>query len=506
MEAECPKCHKKFQGSGSAHSICPECLRAEFGSAVPMTAEESQELRNELRASERRQKARAKRMNDDYNRGNMFNPGGKLYALLAVMIFACCEFIFMIARDNTQFSALADLSPGIRRCISFTICLASAFLIIKSSRRHRLVTIPLALTLIMIGWVTPELWIRDKGVAYTEKQPTKKQNDKQEGTVKEQQYRLTEADLAPLAQLRKEQPRQTHYAVFLHRMPLRDRDRELLREAFSRLLSAEYTQAATRGNGVLYVIANSRVDSNRVREVSERFGRLCREDKGVVEVVYDDEKANMVCRYSPAVLSTPSNAGFIPANMRELYSVDPTRVRAAALAFRDANTKAMRHDVLEALSEALNDPWEREPDTYTALVEALVVYSPPGDKRTLACCMAYFNSQNTSNVVISPLVLDELVRQQPENMVQPVVEHWVEAPDVWGRYLSALGQRAEPLVLKVLETTNSLGTINNALKYLRQYGTTAALPQLRAMQHHPDSTVRYSVETTITAVSRREAH
>ncbi|MGN1309729.1 MAG: hypothetical protein ACI4XO_07790 [Akkermansia sp.] len=77
---------------------------------------------------------------------------------------------------------------------------------------------------------------------------------------------------------------------------------------------------------------------------------------------------------------------------------------------------------------------------------------------------------------------------------------------MWGRYLSALGQRAEPLVLKVLETTNSLGTINNALKYLRQYGTTAALPQLRAMQHHPDSTVRYSVETTITAVSRREAH
>lgn len=505
MEAECPRCHKKFQSSGSPHAVCPDCLSKEFAAAAPMSTAEAKELRKEQRAADRRREARTKRMADDYNRGDMFNPNGKLYALLAFMIFLCCEFIFMIARDNTQFSSLAELSPSIRRSISFSVCLASAILVIKSSRRHRLVTIPLAFTMAMIGWFTPDLWVRNKEAANSEKTVAKQPQQQQEQT-KDETYHLTQEDLEPLARLRKDEPRQTHFAIFINRMPLQERERDILRDAFSRLLRAEYTQAATRGSGVLYTVANSRADARVAGLVAGRFGQVIREENGVIEVVYDADKANMVCRYSPAVLSSPGNAGFIPANMRELSSVDPARVRAAALAFRDANTKAMRHDVQEGIAEVLGDPWEREPDTYSALVEALVVYSPPGDKRTIDYCLAYFNSQNTTSAVLSPLVIEELVRQAPDRMVQPVVEHWVEAPDEWGRYLSALGQRAESAVLKVLEKTDNLGTINNSLKFLRQYGTAAALPQLRAMQHHPDSTVRYSVEATLAAVTRRESN
>lgn len=494
-----------FQTSSEEMSVCQDCLSDEFAGASPLAASEKALLEQGIEESSRRREARARRMNIDYTRGSAFDVSGKLRFGFALVLFLICQFVFLLGSSRDYDTALSLLSMDSQRIIAIIFCWPAAVLMLFVSRRHRFLTWTLSLIFFVIGWVSPEVWAYSTSddvsdvASLNEVSNIRPQESDDLGIYKQV---LTAKDLEVFSNQKKKMPNVGLLAVYLNDQDTRSR--ATIREALTRLLDAEYTKAYTRANGALYMVVNVPQEAlARVERQLSRFGRVAYNNakEGVYEVIYDADKANMVSKYSPSVLTTPTNSAFVTANISELRCVDPMRVRMAALALRGADVKALRDDVRNALVEVLADPWTREADTYTALMEALVAYSRSGDAKVIELCRAYFQSCEDQKLNIAPSVLDLLIRETPEEMMEPILRHWCEDAVVWGPYMAKLGDKAEPSLLKMLEETKNIGKISIILKHLRQCGTRSAIPVVERLTRHPDSTVRFAAKSTLNAIS-----
>lgn len=505
MESECSRCQRKFQSTAKGQTVCPRCLSEEFSAAKPIDSRERLVLEKELGQKRRRQTARAERMQVDYNGGSAFGMVGKLRFALAIVLFAGGQFLFLLGSGEHYSTIISELAPGMQRTIAMIISVFAASLLLFSSRRRRNITWLLMAFFLVAGWFAPDIWsktARDRVATELAGRVDESRRDGEE--VAPPSRELSQRDLEVFEEQKKAAPRQVHYAVYIDNQNARIRT--TFREAFTRLLDAEYTRAYTRAGGILYVICNASASADFLGRVLTRFGQISFADDsaGVYEVRYDEEKANMVSRYSPSVLSTPLNSSFVAANISELRSVDPMRVRIAATALAQADVKALRHEVRDVLLAVLQDPWSREPDTYRALVEALSVYAAPGDARSLRVCRDYFDNSEAQPAVSSPTVLEFLIREDVDGMVEPIVKRWSEDPVLWAPYLPMLGEKVEPVLLKTLKETSNLGIISIIMKHLRLNGTPAAIPVVQSFLNHEDSTVRYAAKATLSALQERQ--
>ena len=509
MEIECSKCHQKFNATKEDTVVCPQCLRDEFATvASGLDDAELKELHAEYAPSMKRQTARAEMMFGEYESGQMFSVAGKLRLALGLGIFLICGFLFLVSDKESGVTFLAELDVESQRIFSMILCVVSAALVATSSVRFKKSVRIAAVLVLAMGWTMPDML--EAAMKAKAKQKAKIVAE-MEASLEEEKTKevvadgpvLTDEDLQVFYSLRTTTHRISHYAIFIDNQD--GRARSLMREALNRLLEAEYTRAYTRANGALYVATNVPGERRNISRLLNRFGTVTYAEptKGVYEVRFDADRANLVSQYSPDVLSSPMNNSYVTANLSELRCIDPMRVRMSARSLAASNVKVLRREIRDVLVEVLQEPWATEPDTYSALIEALVVYCQPRDKVAVKLCYEYFEARRALKREISRDVTQFLIREEPDAMVRPILDFWCESPTAWTDLLNMLGYRVQAPLLERLGNTNNIRLIGSILKYLEDRGTREALPAVEPFLEYPDSIIRHSARTTYKALQNR---
>lgn len=509
MEKECTKCHRIYQTLQEETSLCPDCLKHEFGSATPLNDAEYDALVKEYKWADRRQRQRAERMNENFNYKNRFSVAGKLRFSFGMVLFIITLFFYVVISGDTFVTSADAMNDASMRSISVLLCTIAAVLVGFSSPRHRWLTYTLGVGILISGWYMPnwrEISIDTAVAAENAEEDAENAKADVAAVLSDTNGRvLTKEDLEVFYQQKQSaSPSVSQYAVYMTGQD--SRTREIVRESLTRLLEAEYTRAYTRSSGALYVIANVPGRQKNISHILSRYGKVVYSNpvEGVYEMRFDPEKANLVCRYPVEVLTTPSNASFVSANISELGSLDPLRVRAAAMAFRDSNVKVLRREIHASLMRSLQDPWAQDYDTYSALVSALVVYSAPGDKAVTDICRRYFETQRTAHKDIPSQVTEYLVAENPDEMVEPILSFWLENPLAWNAVLGKLGNRAQKPMLEKLKNPENMGQANVILKFLKDHGTAEAIPAVQEFAAKANSNLlQRSAEDALKALRSR---
>lgn len=489
--------------------MCSRCLNDEFA-AAPMAAtpEVAEVVAQNLRV-QKRQSIRAERMARELKSDSPFGLLGMLRCGLSIVLFLLCMIVFMIGANPHVSTPINQLECEYQYVVSVGCSLVCVALLLPSFNRHRVAVSLVSLVLLVVGSTMPLIWNADRTEEDTpaaEAAPEPVVNKKAaQAPVRVAQGVLTRSDLAEFLELCRSRPQQAHYAIYLSDQ--NSSTRTLVRESLTRLLRAELTQAYTRAEGALYVAVNARRPRSEVARVAARYGNVVFSnlEAGVYEVEFDAEKTNLVSPYSSEVLTNPRNPDFVVANISELLCLEPMRVSAAANALETANVQILRRDIRDAVLQALRDPWDAEEETYQSLVKALVVYAPQGDAESVTALRTYFDSRRSMQKSVSPVVVRRLIAEQPEEMVEPIVQLWFVNPLVWNEMISALGSRAEELLLPKLQSETDLQMLDAVLKYLDSFGTMQAVPTLERLNQHPDSLIRHKAENTLQSIRKRHA-
>ncbi len=510
MEIECSECKRKFIATREDVTICPDCLKREFAvQAQGLDEEEHAELLAEYKASMRRQSARAEEMGGVYASGEAFSIAGRLRFILGIVIFLICSFLFLISDKDGGVTFLAELDEDSQRIFSMILSIVAAVLVATSSVRFKKIARIAALLVLAWGWYLPTMLqaaMKEKARLAAEAAakaqleiPVEKTDaeEPQEGAV------LTEEDLQVFYTLRTTSHRISHYAVFIDNQD--SRARSIMRDALNRLLEAEYTRAYTRANGALYVATNVPGERRNISKLLSRFGTVTHAEpaKGVYEVRFDPDKANLVSQYSSDVLTSPMNNSYVTANLSELRCLDPMRVRMSARSLASSNVQVLRNEIRDTLVSVLQEPWSTEPDTYAALVDALVTYCRAGDRDAIKLCYDYFEARRVLKRDVSPDVTHYLIREVPDAMVMPIIDFWCENPIAWADMLNTLGYRVQTPLLERLSSTKNIRLITTILKYLEDRGTAEAIPAVEPFLDYPDSIIRHSARVTVSAIQSR---
>lgn len=452
----------------------------------------------------KRQTARAATMGGMYASGHAFSMAGTLRLLLGLVFFLICGFFFLVSDDESGVTFLANGDMASQRMFAMVFCVVSAALVATSAIRYKKVMYFLSFLILVTGWFMPDM-LR---AALNEKAKARAAAEQHEEVIQNPEFTpggavLTDADLQVFYTLKVSSNRVAHYAIFIDNQD--SRTRSIVRDALNRLLQAEYTRAHTRANGALYVCTNVPGERRNISDVLTRFGTVtyAAPAKGVYEVRFDADHANMVSQYSPDVLSSPMNASYVAANLSELRCLDPLRVRMSARSLANSNVKVLRGEIRNALVDVLNDPWTSEPDTYSALIDALVVYSQGKDEAAMQHCYRYFEARRMLKREVSPNITRYLIMSMPEKMVNPIVEFWCENPIAWKEMLNLLGLRVQAPLVDRLGRTNNIRLIGSILKFLEEKGTKDALPAVEAFLDYPDSIIRHSARTACDALKGR---
>lgn len=505
MEIECSKCGRKFEATREGVAVCPECLKQEFAAAPRLNASERAALAAEYAPSIKRQTARAAAMGQVYASGHAFNVAGTLRLSLGLGIFLVCAFIFLISDKDSGVTFLTDDDIATQRILSMVFCSVAAIVVATAPVYYKKVTYALSVCMLLLGWFMPNMLEAalekdEEGMlasASTQFVPDGQLQTPNEGPV------LTDADLQVFYSQKTVSHRITHYAVYMDKQD--SRSREILRDALGRLLQAEYTRAYSRANGALFVCCNVPGERRNISTLLSRFGSLsyAAPEKGVYEVNFDIDRANLVSQYSSEVLTSPMHASYVTANLSELRCFDPIRVRMSARSLSSSNVQVLRGEIRQTLLEVLNDPWSSEPDTYAALIDAMVVYSEDVDKEATQQCLKYFQARRALKREVNKNVVRFLILQSPDTMVSPIVELWSENNVEWNEMLNLLGFRAQPLLISKLKTTDNIRLIGSILKYLEKNGTKDALPAVEPFLDFSDSIIRHSARSAVNALQSR---
>ncbi len=499
METECSRCHRKFHASNHDQTVCPNCLREEFSfsPAKRSAGKTGSAIRQGNDMALRRAAARAERLSDGFQTGAALSPHAALRFVLGIVIYIICMLIFMVASGMEEWQVQSFLPGESQRVLSVLLCWVAAGLVFTSSWQSKWMLYPIVIFFVVSGWFMPDFW---HGMASREKKETaaaiaasRVENSSHEpagGLSARSSRDLTEEDLAIFRDKKQKEGDAVNYAVYIN-----TRDvglRQSMRTTLARLLEAKSCAAYTRAQGTLFILTNAAGGTRNISRLAARFGDLnyASPFEGIYEVAFLPDKVHAVSRYSSEVLATPTDPAFVEANLAELRNLlDPHRVRTAAAMLASANVQEKRDEVRTAILEVLRDPWAAEPETYRALIDALVVYAIAGDKETVDACRSYFLNCRLAKRVPSAPVMELLIHEAPGEMVAPVVELWCSNPVEWDSMLTQLGTRPQEHLLEVLEGTQSLQLIGAILKHLERNGTPEAAPVVKKYVSHPDSLI-----------------
>lgn len=508
MEKECIRCHRTFYTTQPEATLCPDCLKEEFKMAAPsLDAAERKALADEFVAQDKRQLSRAERMREGYQTGSYFSWAGKLRFLFGMGLFLLTLLIFFLAGGVESDAGDGTLDLLAQRIISLMLCVLSAVLVCFSTRRYMLVTYPMSAVILAAGWFLPELGKVSPAVTARIPQEAEMPAAATEATetTADNTRALQNNDLDVFFQQKNAEPQAVHYAVYMSRQD--SRTRTIVRDALSRLLGAEFTRAYTRNDGALFVVSRVRGKMKNISRTLSRFGHITYSSpsEGIYEVRFDPEKVNMVSRYPVEVLASSADPSYVTANIEELLCFDPMRIRSAAKNLHSSNVQMLRSEVREALLTVIQDPWSSDFDTYSALAEALTTYSAgEKDAAAIEACRKFFRQGLVMKREMPSAVTKYLIKAVPDEMVEPVVEFWMENPIAWTEPMSHLGIRTqEPLLVK-LRSTDNLRLIGSIIRYLKDYGDKRAVEDIKRFLTHQDSIVRHTAQDAVRAIEARK--
>lgn len=504
MEKECAQCHRLFHAVQEKAELCPDCLRTQFSVASTLPEAERAVLQSARRAAEKRQEQRARRMQENYAAGSLFRFTGKLRFAEGLGLYVVVLLFFVLSSGDEAEAQLGFMDGFGQRVLSLLFCGVAAVLVASASARFRHYLLPLAVLMVSSAWFLPE-WASSES-------PTKPKSPDPETAVEHAASDskmspaarlMTEADLEVFRQLDSSSEQCTHYAIYMTRQDARTRD--LMREALSRLLGAEFTRAYTRGEGSLYVVTNVPGKRRNISDVLSRFGRLVYEAprEGIYELRFDAEKTNMVSKFQADALMTSSHSSFVAANMAELTCLDPMRIRSAAKRLTQAQVQTLRREVRNTLLQVIADPWEGDWDTYGALVEALATYALEGDAPSVSACLSFFRSGLEKKHPIPSVVVGYLVREVPQEVLDPIVEQWYADPIAWGESMNQLGRAVQPKLVAQLQRSESLRQVNSIIRYLRDHGDAQAIPAIQPFTQNSDSLISHAAQEAVKALEQR---
>lgn len=507
MEKECIRCHRTFYTTQPEATLCAECLKSEFKMAArSLDDTERKKLASEYEVQDKRQSARAVRMKQGYETGSVFGWGGKLRFAFGLGLFLLTALIFFATGGTKQEAIFNAVDMLGQRIISLMVCALCAVLIISSSRRSPLVVYPLGILILVSGWFLPEIGLTDgENDNFVPVEAPQLEDEGVSEAGEDNGRALRKSDLDVFYQQKNSEPQVVHYAVYMSSQD--SRTRTLVRDALSRLLTAENTRAYTRNDGALFVISHVRGKMRNISRTLSRFGRITYSSpsEGIYEVRFDPDKVNLVSRYPVEVLSEPSNTSYVTANIGELLSLDPMRIRSAAKHLHQSNVQMLRNEVHDTLLQVMQDPWATDFDTYGALAEAMTTYAT-GEKDTAAidACRKFFRTGLSMKREMPAAVTNFLIRTVPDEMVEPIVEFWCENPIAWTEPMSQLGTRTQKPLLEKLRGSTNIRRIGTVIRYLKDYGDAGAINDIKPYLNHQDSIVRHTAQDAIRAIEARQ--
>lgn len=507
MEKECIRCRRTFYTTQPEATLCPECLKAEFKAAAPsLDADERRALAAEFEVQDKRQVTRAERMREGYQTGSYFSWTGKLRFAFGLGLFLMCLLIFFLVGGEKTDVGDETLDMLAQRIISLMLCILSAILICSSTQRFSLVVYPVAAAILSFGWFLPEIGMENKtsGPVVVE-EPLPEDEPGADDFSAENTRALQKSDLDVFYQQKNAEPQAVHYAVYMSRQD--SRTRTIVREALNRLLGAEFTRAYTRNDGALFVVSRVRGRMKNISRTLSRFGHITYSSpsEGIYEVRFDPEKVNMVSRYPVEVLAEPSNASYVTANIEELLSLDPMRIRSAAKNLHNSNVQMLRNEVRDTLLTVMQDPWSGDFDTYSALAEATTTFAAgEKDAAVIDVCRKFFRTGLAMKREMPTSVTNYLVKAVPDEMVEPIVEFWCENPIAWTDTMSKLGTRTQEPLLEKLRGSDNIRRIGTIIRYLKDYGDMRAVEDIKPFLTHQDSIIRHTAQDAIRAIESRK--
>ncbi len=488
-------------------TICPACLREEFVQAPRAGEGKAQNaIKQENNLSLRRASARAERLSGGLQSGSSLTPHGSLRLVLGLIIFLICTLIFMLGSSLDEWQIRSILPEEAQRPVSCLLCWVAAALVFSASRQNKGLLYPLAIFFVIAGWFMPPFWTavmarEAQGTAMaiaTSRADNAREGDEQAVKSTSNVRALTEEDLSIYREKRQAEGGVVNYAIYLD---VRDiEQRQKVRDALVRLLEAEICVPYTRGKGSLFVVARAVGGTRNISPMMARFGELtyASPSEGIYEVTFSAEKAHTITQFPTEVLSTPSDPAFVEGNLAQLRNLmEPKVVSLAAGMLASANVQEQRDEIRNVLSEVLRDPWSSEPGTYQALVEALAIYAPVGDREAVDQCRKYFLNSRIAHRPPAPSVVELLIREVPQEMVAPVVELWRSNPVEWESVLVQLGTLSQDYLLEMLEDTENTQFMVSILKHLEQHGTPEAIPVVQPFVDHPAARVSQAARSTL---------
>lgn len=508
MEKECSKCHRLFYTGQEEAELCPDCLKNEFKAvAQPLDEADWKSLVEEYKQADKRQTSRAERMREGYSSGAIFSFSGKLRFAFGASLFLLCVFLFMTTLNADHPNFISELDLLGQRVISALFCVVAAALVATSTHRYTKLVYSAAAFMLISGWYMPIVFkkapekpeLKADAVSAQEKPAVAEAPAEQS----EGNRALTEADLEVFIQQKTAVPQAAHYAVYMDKQD--SRTRAIIRDALTRLLGGDYTRAYTRNDGALYVVTNVPGRPKNISRILGRFGKIAyaAPAEGIYELRFDPEKTHMVSRYPVEVLAAPTNASYVPANIDELLCPDAMRIRAAAKSLHASNVQMLRHEIHDALLQVIQDPWASDFDTYSVLAEALVTYAYEKDAAVVDACRKFFRLGLEMQRDIPENVTAYLVREVPEEMVEPVVAFWCSNPIIWNETMTGLGIRVQEPLLARLKQADSIREIGSIIRYLKDHGDARAVGSIRPFTEHQDSIIRHSAQETINTLQNR---
>lgn len=445
-------------------------------------------------------------MREGYIRGSYFNWTGKLRFMFGAAIYLACAFFFVVrngGQDATLFDSWDVMGQSI---ISLLLCIVAAALVCFSSRRFPFVVYPLAFLMLTSGWFLPRLgsMVESAPEAVPEQEPVSVQPIEEQPVDEEETRALKKSDLDVFYQQKNAQPQGVHYAVYMSRQDTRTR--AIVREALGRLLGASDARAYTRNDGALFVVSIPRGRAKNISRTLSRFGQITYSApaEGIYEVRFSPEKVNLVSRFPVEVLAEPSNAMYVTANIEELLSLDPMRIRSAAKNLHHSNVQMLRNEIRDTLLLVMQDPWNTDFDTYCVLAQALTTYAAAEkDDAAIDACRKFFRLGLSMKREIPEAVTAYLVKEVPEEMVEPVVAFWCENPIAWTEPMAKLSSLTQKPLLEKLRDADNIRLIGTIIRYLKDYGNAEAIEDIKPYLTHQDSIIRHTAQDAIRAIESR---
>ena len=514
-----------FRASSDSQDVCPVCLNDEFSAGATLSDGSDDVVAKMQFSAMQRQNARATRLGKRLRVRNPFSLNGRVRCALAVFLFAICVFLFLLS-DGEEPTFLNQLEYHYQLCISLGTAIVSVALILPSFSGHKTQVSAAVIVILLMGCAMPTMWHYrvDDSEVYTD-MPSETQTP--EAPVQNNGRFLDDKELVMFNNAKKNHPNRVHYAVFLRYGVQQEEYPEgklkytpygndvilLVRSSLSRLLHGANVESlkSETGYGVVFTITNAPGEKQNIAAILSRYGDVYFSDpeNGVYEVAFDEKKIMLGRNGQVDQKRDPDHLQYVELNLESLRSLDAETVRAAAVHLANSNVKRLKNDIFHCLLDVLQDPWETAPDTYKALVDALVVFEPENsfDPRVFDILMNYFKFESKRNRDVSLRVVTRMAKERPEEMHDPILKLWIHSPDAWNGVAGVLAEQLEPYMIEQLQLPNiEIAKMLNVLRYLEPYGTVKSIPALRHVSETAtEQTIRQKASDVITTIELRAA-